>query len=766
MMNNKISHIIAAELQVRPEQILAAIQLLDGGSKVPFVARYRKEMTGGLDDTHLRQLENRLRYLRELNDRKKTVLRSIEEQGKLTDALSEKINGTLNKTELEDLYLPYKPKRRTRGQIAIEAGLLPLADLLWSNPDLQPETEAENYIDSEKEINNTKAALDGARYILMERFTEDAALLAKVRHYLWHNAYLVSIVIPDMAEQGSKYKDYFEYRELISKIPSHRALAMFRGRNEGILQLNLDPDPLNDGVDKISYGQQIISDHLSVHFASKPTDAWRQSVINWTWRIKILVRMETELMGLLRENAEVEAIKVFANNLKDMLMAAPAGMRVTMGMDPGLRTGVKLAVVDVTGRLLATDTIYPHTGKAENAAKIVASFCLKHQVELVAIGNGTACRETERFFLDTVKCYPDIKAQKVVVSEAGASVYSASQLAAEEFPELDVSLRGAVSIARRLQDPMAELVKIESKSIGIGQYQHDVSQTRLSLTLDAVVEDCVNAVGVDLNTASVPLLTRVAGLNKVIAQNIIDWRDNHGHFRERNQLLEVNRLGVTVFQQCAGFLRINEGKNPLDSSAVHPEAYPVVEKILSFTKKNIKELIADRKILSSLNAADFTDNHFGLPTVIDIIKELEKPGRDPRPEFKTAHFLDDITTIKDLKIGMIMEGVVSNVTNFGAFVDIGVHQDGLVHISSIARKFVKDPRSVVKTGDIIKVKVTGVDIVRKRIALSMRLDEAAENNAEGSPSQCQKRAKARDRVTTKNSAMNVAFAAVLGKLKP
>lgn len=764
MMNNKISHIIAAELQVRPEQILVAIQLFDGGSTVPFIARYRKEMTGGLDDIHLRQLEHRLRYLRELNNRKKTVLRSIKEQGKLSDALSNKINDTLNKTELEDLYLPYKSKRRTRGQIAIEAGLLSLADLLWSNLDLQPEAEAENYIDYDKGICDTNAALEGARYILMERFTEDVTLLAKVRHYLWHNAYFVSIAIADMASQGSKYKDYFKYRELISKIPSHRELAMFRGRNEGILQLHLDPDPMNEGVDKISHCQKIMSDHLSVNLAGKFKDAWRQSVIHCTWRIKILVRMETELMGLLRKNAETEAIKVFANNLKDMLMAAPAGMRVTMGVDPGLRTGVKLAVVDVTGKLLTTATIYPNRGKVENAAKIVAGLCLKHRVELVAIGNGTACRETERFFLDTVKCYPEIKAQKVVVSEAGASVYSASQLAAEEFPELDVSLRGAVSIARRLQDPMAELVKIESKSIGIGQYQHDVSQIRLSLTLDAVVEDCVNAVGVDLNTASVPLLTRVAGLNKVIAQNIIDWRDNHGYFRERNQLREVNRLGVKAFEQCAGFLRINEGENPLDSSSVHPEAYPVVEKILNFTKKNIKQLMADRKILSNLNPADFTDSHFGLPTVIDIIKELEKPGRDPRPEFKTPHFLDNITTIKDLKTGMIMEGVVSNVTNFGVFVDIGVYQDGLVHISSITRKFVKDPRSVVKTGDIIKVKVMGVDVVRKRISLSMRLDEVAGNNADGS-TQCKKIAKEPGSVTTKHSAMNAAFVVALGKLK-
>ncbi|OCG12842.1 Tex family protein [Gilliamella apicola] len=768
MINNQISHIIAGELTVKPEQVLAAIQLLDEGSTVPFIARYRKEVTGGLDDTQLRTLDNRLSYLRELEDRKQTILKSIDEQGKLTPELSQSIKQTLSKTELEDLYLPYKPKRRTRGQIAIEAGLEPLADNLWQNPMLNPENEAEQYLNVDKGIADTKSALDGARYILMERFAEDATLLAKVRHYLWNNAHLVSQVVTGKEEEGAKFRDYFAQSELISKVPSHRALAMFRGRNEGFLQLSLNADPQFEETSKESYCEQIITEHLGIRFNDQPADKWRKAVISWTWRIKILMHMETELMTTLRERAEEEAINVFAANLHDMLMAAPAGMKVTMGMDPGLRTGVKIAVVDATGKLVATETIYPHTGQADKAAMVVAALCIKYQVELVAIGNGTASRETERFYLDVQKKYPEVKGQKVIVSEAGASVYSASELAAQEFPDLDVSIRGAVSIARRLQDPLAELVKIDPKSIGVGQYQHDVSQTQLAKKLDAVVEDGVNAVGVNLNTASMMLLARIAGLNKVIAQNIVDWRNENGQFIDRKQLLKVSRLGPKAFEQCAGFLRIMDGKNPLDASAVHPEAYPVVERILDKNHKTLKEILGDSSYLKSLKAIDYVDDHFGVPTVTDIIKELDKPGRDPRPEFKTAQFADNIETMEDLKIGMIMEGAVTNVTNFGAFVDIGVHQDGLVHISALSDKFVEDPRTVVKAGDIVKVKVVEVDIARKRIALSMRLDDPATPKQEGYKSTNSKPAnhsKNNNSSTLGNSAMGNAFAAAFKKGK-
>ena len=764
MINTQISHIIAGELTVKPEQVLSAITLLDEGSTVPFIARYRKEVTGGLDDTQLRTLDSRLSYLRELNDRKQTILKSIAEQGKLTPELEQSISNTLNKTELEDLYLPYKPKRRTRGQIAIEAGLEPLADTLWQQPNVDPEIEASQYINQDKGVLDSKSALDGARYILMERLAEDAALLAKIRHYLWHNAHLVSQVNAGKEEEGAKFRDYFDHHELISKVPSHRALAMFRGRNEGFLQLSLNADPLSEEPPKESYCEQIIIEHLNIHFNDQPADKWRKAVINWTWRIKILMHMETDLMTTLRERAEEEAINVFAANLHDMLMAAPAGMKVTMGMDPGLRTGVKIAVVDATGKLVATETIYPHTGQADKAAMIVAALCLKYQVQLVAIGNGTASRETERFYLDIQKRYPEVKAQKVIVSEAGASVYSASELAAQEFPDLDVSLRGAVSIARRLQDPLAELVKIDPKSIGVGQYQHDVSQTQLAKKLDAVVEDGVNAVGVNLNTASVMLLARIAGLNKVIAQNIVDYRNDNGQFIDRKQLLKVSRLGPKAFEQCAGFLRIMDGKNPLDASAVHPEAYPVVEKILTAVNKPLKDVMGDSALLRSLKVNDFTDEHFGVPTVTDIIKELDKPGRDPRPEFKTAQFTENVETMNDLKIGMIMEGAVTNVTNFGAFVDIGVHQDGLVHISALSDQFVEDPRTVVKTGDIVKVKVIEVDIARKRIALSMRLNDQAGNANKASD---QPRKKSQSNPTkaslVTNNAMGNAFAAAFKK---
>ena len=729
MMNESLSQIIAGELNAQTRQVTAAITLLDEGNTVPFIARYRKEVTGGLDDTQLRQLETRLSYLRELNDRRQTILKSIEEQGKLTPELAGAINGTLSKTELEDLYLPYKPKRRTRGQIAAEAGLEPLADTLWQDPSQDPEILAATYVDSEKGVADTKAALDGARYILMERFAEDAGLLGKVRDYLWRNAHLVSVVISGKEAEGAKFSDYFDHHEPIANVPSHRALAMFRGRNEGILQLSLNADPQCEEPPKESYCEELIRDYLGVRFNNAPADSWRKAVVSWTWRVKVLLHLETELMAALREKAEDEAINVFARNLSDLLMAAPAGMRATMGLDPGLRTGVKVAVVDATGKVLATDTIYPHTGQTAKAAASVAALCLKYHVELVAIGNGTASRETERFFADVQKQFPDIKAQKVIVSEAGASVYSASELAAAEFPDLDVSLRGAVSIARRLQDPLAELVKIDPKSIGVGQYQHDVSQTQLARKLDAVVEDCVNAVGVDLNTASVALLTRVAGLSKVIAQNIVDWRDENGRFADRKQLLKVARLGPKAFEQCAGFLRIAGGKNALDASTVHPEAYPVVEKILQATQKTLSDLMGNSDVLRNLKAQDFVTEQFGVPTVSDILKELQKPGRDPRPEFKTATFADGIETMNDLRPGMVLEGAVTNVTNFGAFVDIGVHQDGLVHISSLANRYVEDPHTVVKAGDIVSVKVLDVDIARKRIALTMRMDEEPETAA-------------------------------------
>ncbi|EKN3569915.1 Tex family protein [Yersinia enterocolitica] len=722
-MNEQLSSIIASEIQARPEQVIAAISLLDEGNTVPFISRYRKEVTGGLDDTQLRQLESRLGYLRELEDRRQTILKSIEDQGKLTEQLASAINGTMSKTELEDLYLPYKPKRRTRGQIAIEAGLEPLADSLWNDPQQDPEQVALAYVDADKGVADTKAALDGARYILMERFAEDATLLAKVRQYLWKNAHLVAKVVEGKEQEGAKFRDYFDHHEPIAQIPSHRALAMFRGRNEGVLQLALNPDPQFDEPPRESQGEQIIINHLDLRLNNAPADNWRKAVINWTWRIKVLMHLETELMSTLRERAEDEAINVFARNMQDLLMAAPAGMRATMGLDPGLRTGVKVAVVDATGKLVAYDTIYPHTGQAAKAAAVVAALCIKHQVELVAIGNGTASRETERFFTELQQQYPAVTAQKVIVSEAGASVYSASELAALEFPDLDVSIRGAVSIARRLQDPLAELVKIDPKSIGVGQYQHDVSQSQLAKKLDAVVEDCVNAVGVDLNTASVPLLTRVAGLTRMMAQNIVNWRDENGRFHNREQLLKVSRLGPKAFEQCAGFLRINHGDNPLDASTVHPEAYPVVERILAATEQALQDLMGNATALRSLNARDFTTEKFGVPTVTDILRELEKPGRDPRPEFKTATFAEGVETLNDLTPGMILEGSVTNVTNFGAFVDIGVHQDGLVHISSLADKFVDDPHKVVKAGDIVKVKVMEVDLQRKRIALSMRLDE-------------------------------------------
>ena len=769
MLNQQISQIIAAELTVQPQQILAAIQLLDDGNTIPFIARYRKEATGGLDDTQLRHFETRLIYLRELEDRRQTILKSIEEQGKLTDELRDKIHATQSKTELEDLYLPYKPKRRTKGQIGIEAGLEPLADLLWNEPKNDPETAAAEFVNADKGVTDTKVALDGARYILMERFAEDAGLLAKVRDYLAKNAVIVSKVIEGKETEGAKFQDYFDHQELLKNVPSHRALAMFRGRNEGILQLSLNADPDAEEGGRQSYCEEIIRDYLDVRFTGQPADKWREQVIAWTWKIKVSLHLETELMASLREKAEEEAIDVFARNLTALLMAAPAGAKSTMGLDPGLRTGVKVAVVDNTGKLLDTTTIYPHTGREAEAQVAIFSLIRKHNVELIAIGNGTASRETERFAKEVIKEIKENKPQTVVVSEAGASVYSASEFAANEFPNLDVSLRGAVSIARRLQDPLAELVKIEPKAIGVGQYQHDVNQTQLARKLDAVVEDCVNAVGVDLNTASAPLLARVAGMTKTLAQNIVEYRDENGRFESRSELKKVPRLGPKAFEQCAGFMRMADGKNPLDASGVHPEAYPVVEKILQATAQSIQDLIGNASVVRQLDAKQFIDEQFGLPTVQDIFKELEKPGRDPRGEFKTAVFAEGVEEITDLKPGMILEGTVTNVTNFGAFVDIGVHQDGLVHISSLSDKFVEDPHQVVKTGDIVKVKVLEVDVPRKRIALTMRLDESAVKNDGKSDRTLSARPRGNtqreERSSRGNNAMGNAFADALKNWK-
>ena len=769
MLNQQISQTIAAELNVQPNQIFAAIQLLDDGNTIPFIARYRKEVTGGLDDTQLRHFETRLIYLRELEERRQTILKSIEEQGKLTDELRDKILQTESKTELEDLYLPYKPKRRTKGQIVVEAGLEPLADLLWNEPNHEPETTAADYINAEKGFADIKSVLDGARYILMERFAEDAALLAKVRQYLSQSAVIFSRVLEGKEAEGIKFQDYFDHQEPLRNVPSHRALAMFRGRNEGILQLGLNADPDAEEGSRHSYCEEIIREHLGVRLANQAADKWREQVISWTWKIKVALHLETELMGTLREKAEEEAISVFARNLSALLMAAPAGAKNTMGLDPGLRTGVKVAVVDNTGKLLATDTIYPHTGQLNAAQLSIYKLIKQHNVELIAIGNGTASRETERFAKEVIKEISENKPQTVVVSEAGASVYSASELAAVEFPELDVSLRGAVSIARRLQDPLAELVKIEPKAIGVGQYQHDVNQSQLARKLDAVVEDCVNAVGVDLNTASVALLARVAGMSKTLAQNIVAYRDDNGRFDSREQLKKVPRLGPKAFEQCAGFMRITNGKNPLDASGVHPEAYAVVEKILRATEQSILDLMGNASAVRQLDAKQFTDEQFGLPTVQDIFKELEKPGRDPRGEFKTAVFMDGVEEITDLKAGMILEGTITNVTNFGAFVDIGVHQDGLVHISSLSDKFVEDPHQVVKTGDVVKVKVLEVDVARKRIALTMRLDESAVKNNEKTDrtlsTKLRSQTQRSERNSHNNSAMGNAFADALKNWK-
>ncbi|EGR3976302.1 RNA-binding transcriptional accessory protein [Vibrio cholerae] len=772
-MSKAICHQIAQELNVRPEQVIAAVTLIDDGNTVPFIARYRKEVTGGLDDTQLRNLDSRLAYLREMDDRRQTILKSIQEQGKLTPELEQAILSADSKNRLEDLYLPYKPKRRTKGQIAIEAGLEPLADTLWTQPNTDPESEAAKYINADKGVADSKAALDGARAIVMERIAEDANLLEKIRQHLNRNAEIVSCVVEGKEQAGEKFKDYFDHREPISKAPSHRALAMLRGRNEGFLTLTLNADPELEESARQSYCETLIAEHYGIHLSQARADAWRKQVISWAWKIKISMHMETELMSAMKERAEIEAIEVFATNLKDLLMAAPAGPRATLGLDPGLRTGCKVAVVDATGKVLATDTIYPHAPQHQydRAMQSIALLVKKFNVDLIAIGNGTASRETDAFAADLIK-RGNLKVQKIMVSEAGASVYSASELAAKEFPNLDVSLRGAVSIARRLQDPLAELVKIDPKSIGVGQYQHDVSQTLLAKRLDAIVEDCVNAVGVDVNTASAALLTRVAGLSAALAQNIVDYRDENGRFESRSALKKVPRLGPKAFEQCAGFLRIMDGKNPLDASAVHPEAYPVVKTIAEKNSKDLKTLIGNTEFLRTLRAVDYTDENFGVPTVTDIIKELDKPGRDPRPEFKTATFAEGIHEVSDLEVGMVLEGVVSNVANFGAFVDIGVHQDGLVHISALTDRFISDPREVVKAGDIVKVKVMEVDVQRKRIALSMRLnDEPGQDNRSqrsAAPRAGQERRAPRRDEPQGNAlggAMGGAFAAAFAKAK-
>lgn len=719
----QIAQTIADEIGAQATQTKAAIALLDEGASVPFIARYRKEVTGGLDDTQLRNLESRLTYLRELEDRRKAVLSSIDEQGKLSDALREQIMGADTKSRLEDLYLPYKQKRRTRAQIAREAGLEPLADGLLGDPMLDPQVFAAGFVDAEKGVADTKAALEGARAILMERWGEDAALVGELRSWLAGNGIIRARVAEGKEAEGAKYRDYFEHAEALAKIPSHRLLALFRARREEFLFLELDPG--SDAEAGHQYAEGRVAFNAGIANKERPADRWLLDACRLTWRAKLHMHLLLDLFNQAREKAEAEAITVFGDNLKDLMLAAPAGPKAVLGLDPGIRTGCKIAVVDATGKLLATDTVYPHEPRRqwEQSLQTIKQLCIKHNVELIAIGNGTASRETDKLAGEAIAACGNSKLQKVVVSEAGASVYSASEFAAKEFPELDVSLRGAVSIARRLQDPLAELVKIEPKAIGVGQYQHDVDQFRLARALDARVEDCVNAVGVFVNTASAALLTRVSGLSATVAENIVRHRDENGPFKRRKDLLKVSRLGDKTFEQCAGFLRIADGDEPLDASAVHPEAYPVVERIVVAAAKPIKALLGDGSYLRSLKAEQFTDDKFGVPTVRDILKEMEKPGRDPRPEFKAARFAEGVEDIKDLREGMILEGVVSNVAAFGAFVDIGVHQDGLIHISALSDTFVKDPRDVVKAGDIVKVKVLEVDVARKRIALTRRLED-------------------------------------------
>lgn len=718
---------IAAELGVQPEQVAAAISLLDEGATVPFIARYRKERTQGLDDIQLRQLETRLLYLREMDERRQQILTSIAKQGNLTPALEKELQEAETKTRLEDLYLPFRPKRRTKAQIAREAGLEPLASALLENPGLQPESAAETFVDAEKGVVDIQSALDGARQILMEQFSEDAALVGGLRDYVWDNGTLKSTLIEGKAQEAAKYKDYFDYAEAIKKIPSHRALALFRGRAEGFLRLELEVDQ-EEG--EISACEMMIAKRMGIENRGRAADEWLLKTVTWSWRIKIFTHLDLELKMRLREYAEAEAIRVFGSNIRDLLLAAPAGNFTILGLDPGLRTGVKVAVVDNTGKVLETATIYPHAPSRQWDQSIarLAQLSARHRVTLVSIGNGTASRETDKLVIELIKRHPDLKLRKVVTSEAGASVYSASELASLELPDLDVSLRGAVSIARRVQDPLAELVKIDPKAIGVGQYQHDVNQSYLARALDNVVEDCVNRVGVDLNTASTALLNRVAGISQLQARNIVSYREENGLFRNRRALLKVPRMGAKSYEQAAGFLRVIGGDNPLDASAVHPEAYPVVERIIARAGRSVGAVVGDREYLRGLKPSDFTDEHFGLPTVSDIILELEKPGRDPRGEFKTASFQEGVEKISDLKPGMLLEGLVTNVTNFGAFIDIGVHQDGLVHISAMSETYVKDPRDIVKAGDLINVKVMDIDLERHRIGLSMRLGESCDQS--------------------------------------
>ena len=733
-MTKTISQRIADELSVHASQVDAAIKLLDEGATVPFIARYRKEVTGALDDTQMRTLDERLRYLREMEDRRQTILASISEQGKLSPELAQAILSADTKNRLEDLYLPYKPKRRSKAMIAREAGLEPLADTLLADPTQNPETVAAGYLNADAGILDHKAALEGARQILMERFAENADLLASLRQFLQDNALLASRIMDGKEQDGAKFRDYFEHTEALAGVPSHRALAMFRGRNEGVLALSLLLDPEEKPTDAHPC-EAMVARHWHIEDRQRPADQWLRETVRWTWRVKLLTRLQTDLLGQLRERAEQEAIEVFAHNLKDLLLAAPAGPRATIGLDPGLRTGVKMAVVDANGKVLDHGAIYPHEPRRrlQEAEATLLHMIRTHNVELIAIGNGTAGRETDKFVGDVLRAHPELAVRKAMVNESGASIYSASEFAAREFPDLDVTIRGAVSIARRLQDPLAELVKIEPKSIGVGQYQHDVSQTQLARQLDSVVEDCVNAVGVDVNTASVPLLARVSGLSQAIAGNIVALRDERGSFTSRSDLLKVSRFGEKTFEQAAGFLRIMDGANPLDASAVHPESYPVVAAIAERQRREVGSMIGDTSFLRALDPAAYTNEKVGLPTVKDIIAELAKPGRDPRPEFKMATFQEGVEKISDLAPDMILEGTVTNVTAFGAFVDIGVHQDGLVHISALAERFVKDPRDVVKAGDIVRVKVMEIDQLRKRIGLSMRLtDKAGEQATERS----------------------------------
>jgi uncharacterized protein len=767
---------LALELAARPLQVAAAVALLDEGATVPFIARYRKEATGGLDDTQLRLLEERLRYLRELEARRAAIIASIEEQGKMTPELRDALVHAEDKTRLEDLYLPYKLKRRTKAQIAAEAGLTELADALLADPSLKPEDEAARYLKPAFTTDNgdnpgvpdTKAALDGARQILMERFAEDATLLQALREYLTEHGVVESKVVDGKQDAGAKYADYFDYSETIGTIPSHRALALFRGRREEILNVSLRLDseeekPKWDAPHNPCEGR--IAARFGIGGKGRPADKWLVDTVRWTWRVKVFMHLETELMTGLRERAEAEAINVFARNLKDLLLAAPAGPRATMGLDPGLRTGVKVAVVDATGKVVDTTAIFPHQPRNDwdGSLHTLAQLAQKHGVALISIGNGTASRETDKLAQDLIKRHPELNLTKIVVSEAGASVYSASEFASRELPEMDVSLRGAVSIARRLQDPLAELVKIDPKSIGVGQYQHDVSQSQLARSLDAVVEDCVNAVGVDVNTASAPLLARVSGLNASVAQSIVTYRDLKGMFASRAALRSVPRLGEKTFEQAAGFLRIMGGENPLDASAVHPESYPLVEKIVADIKKDVRGVIGDTGLLKSLNPARYADEKFGVPTITDILKELEKPGRDPRPGFATATFKDGVEDLRDLRPDMILEGVVTNVAAFGAFVDIGVHQDGLVHISALSNTFVRDPHTVVKAGQVVKVKVLEVDEKRKRIALTMRLSDTpqaggARPEQRGDRNDAKRLAQHQQRQPAAGNAMAAAFA--------